>query len=135
MTHAKYARESLKQQLEFLNRGGYRVALGWRAPWIFEDSPICPKTPSSGCPSVHCVLMEFVPAEHRGQTVPCRHIALNPAGETLQSLYSTGTMEKIETAVRGWLEQQIGELEKAAEPQVFALDRRAPVSIVLKRRA
>ena len=103
----------LKKELEFLDSGGYRQALGWRAPFIFEDSPICPKPRFSSCPSVHCVLMDFVPREHRGQRIPCRHIALKPAGETLDTLYSTAAMEEIETSLRDWLKREITRLERA----------------------
>lgn len=129
---AQHRLQRLKRELEFLNSGGYRQALGWRAPLIFEDSSICPKRRFSSCPSVDCILIDFVPSEHRDNAVPCRHIRLNHAGETLDTLYTTATMEEIEASVRDWLERQISELEKKPESQALAIDRRPPVSTILK---
>jgi len=103
----------LIKELEFLNSGGYRTELGWRAPLVFEDSPICPKDPRSSCPDPRCVLMGFVPERHKNQCVPCRHIPLNEAGENLQSLYHTASVEEIENTVREWLQTEIAELKNA----------------------
>jgi hypothetical protein len=33
----------LRNELQFLDRGGHRSPMLWRAARIFEDSPICPK--------------------------------------------------------------------------------------------
>jgi len=104
--------DALVRELEFLNSGGYRTGLGWRPPLVFEDSSICPKTPFSACPDPHCVLMAFVPEKQKNQSIPCRHIPFNRAGETLQSLYHTASMEEIENTIREWLERQIMELKK-----------------------
>jgi hypothetical protein len=41
--------DALRKELEFLENGGYRMAMGWRAPLVFEDSPICPKAPYAAC--------------------------------------------------------------------------------------
>jgi hypothetical protein len=81
----------LRNELQFLDGGGYRSAILWRSPRIFEDSPTCPKDPWSACPHADCVLLEYVPKQCGRETVPCRHIPLNESGETLATLYNTGT--------------------------------------------
>jgi hypothetical protein len=45
MQNAKHKLDALTKELEFLDAGGYRLAIGWRPPLVFEDSPICPKPP------------------------------------------------------------------------------------------
>src|SRR5437868_8651895 len=104
----------LKGELEFVDRGGCRVAIGrgqplfcmesgadWKKPEFFEDSPSCPKERHWACnPEGDCVLMSFVPAEQHRQTVPCRHIPLNESGETIDSLEKSGERGKVETALR-----------------------------------
>jgi hypothetical protein len=103
--------KALKRELDFLENGGYRSGMGWRAPLFFEDSPICPRPAFCACPNTNCLLMNFVPPESRSQKVPCRHISLNEAGETLNSVYATATNEEIEEALREWLRNTIAELE------------------------
>jgi hypothetical protein len=110
--------EALRQELAFLDNGGYRQKMGWRAPLVFEDSPICPKTPKSVCPDPRCLLWDLVPPEHRQEVIPCRHIPLNEAGETLTTLYNTGNMEEIEIALRAWLQKEIAELKQIVSPEL-----------------
>lgn len=122
MQSAKSKIEILRKELEFLECGGYRSMLGWRPPLVFEDSPICPKPPNMACPDAQCVLIDFVPDLQRVQEVPCRHIPLDEAGETLHTLYNTATMEEIENALRAWLKREIAKLERsqAAPPHQAA---------------
>ena len=105
----------LKNELKFVQKGGYRAPLVWRAPLVFEDSPTCPKERCSACPDANCVLMSFVPTKCCYETVPCRHIPLNEMGETLDSLYRTGTNEEIEQTLETWLLKTIHQLEKPSE--------------------
>jgi NDP-sugar pyrophosphorylase family protein len=63
-------------------------------------------------PCSRCVLMELVPAESRWEKVPCRHIPLNMAGETIDYFYQCGTPEELEKAMESWLRQTIEYLEK-----------------------
>jgi len=116
---------TLKRELEFLNQGGYEVAdefrqplfcmeapAAWRKPLIFEESPSCPKKKYCACdPDGNCALMSLVPVEHLHETVPCRYIPLNQDGETVDSLYRTGTNEEINSALRQWLVKTIAEFE------------------------
>jgi hypothetical protein len=110
---------SLRDELRFIQKGGYRTPLAWRSPLIFEDSAICPKEKCSVCPDGVCVLISLVPTELRSETAPCRHIPLNETGETLDSLYRTGTNEEIEQALEIWLLKTIRQLEESSEAQCF----------------
>ena len=109
--------EVLKFELEFLEKGGYGRSprQPWRAPLVFEDSPSCMNYDSKDRPGPcsDCVLMQFVPFERRTAIIPCRHIPLNDAGETVNSLYRTGTQEELEEALGNWLRTTIKRLEGA----------------------
>jgi hypothetical protein len=59
----------LKNELKFLQKGGYRALLVWRVPLVFEDSPTCPKERFSACPDADCVLMNLVPTKCRDEAV------------------------------------------------------------------
>jgi len=114
MPSTKNPLQALKNELEFLQKGYYRTPLVWRLPLIFENSPICPKDRRSGCPAADCVLMGFVPKECRHEAVPCCHIPLNEIGETVDSLYRTGTNEEIEQTLQSWLLKTIRQLEESS---------------------
>ncbi len=105
----------LKNKLKFVQKGGYRAPLVWRAALVFEGSPTCPKEGRSSCPAADCVLMRFVPKEHRDEAVPCRHIPLNESGETVDSPYRTGTNEEIEQMLESWLLETIRHLEGTSD--------------------
>lgn len=105
----------LRNELEFVRKGGYREPLVWRAPLIFEDSPTCPKEGCSACPDSDCVLMSFVPKGCSYEAAPCCHIPLNELGETVDSLYRTGTSEEIEQTLQSWLLKTIRQLEGPSE--------------------
>jgi len=55
--------------------------------------------------------MEFVPPDRRTAKIPCRHIPLNGAGETVDNLYRWATQEETETIVANWLKATIRTLE------------------------
>jgi hypothetical protein len=108
----------LKAELEFLEKGGYRVTAraAWRALFIFQDSPTClnfDPTPSPR-PCTDCVMIHLVPEQHRGRKIPCRYIPLNEQGETIDSFYRFGTRDELEAALRRWLRATIQQLEKGA---------------------
>jgi hypothetical protein len=111
--------EVLRGQLVFIERGGYRNPehAVWRAQYMFQDSPTCinrdptePRKPCSECP-----LVALVPEEQREKRVPCRYIPLNEVGETVDSLYRTGTQRELEAVVVAWLKATIDKLEREAE--------------------
>lgn len=127
MKTAESTLSTLKKELEFLNQGGYRKAIGsrqplfcmessvhWRKPSFFEDSPSCPKERYCPCnPEGDCVLLGFVPAGQRHKAVPCRHIPLNETGETIHSLEQASTHDEIEETLRNWLVRIIGSLQQS----------------------
>jgi len=116
--NVKHALGALVKELEFLESGGYRQPMGWAPVLIFEDSPICPKHSFSSCPNTRCVLLDFVPVEQRAASVPCQHIRLNDAGETLCMMYPTKTMNEIENVIREWLRTRIAEIKQSARSEV-----------------
>jgi hypothetical protein len=116
---------TLKNELEFLESGGYRASIGsrqplfcmetsveWRQPLFFEDSPSCHKKKYCACdPESDCVLMSFVPTEYQHQPVPCRHIPLDEQGQTIDGLSSATTHKDIESKLRTWLLKTIKAFE------------------------
>jgi hypothetical protein len=127
MENTHNALAALKHELEFLDKGGYRATVGsrqpvfcmetsadWKPALFFEDSPICPKRKYNDCsPDRDCLLMGFVPMEHRHEIVPCRHIPLNEKGDTIESLSRTVGHDQAESALRTWLVKRINELQPA----------------------
>ena len=118
MKSAENTLQVLKNELEFAQMGGYRAPLGWRLPFIFEDSPTCPRDRRCACPESNCVLMGFVPKECRYEAIPCRHIPLNEIGETIDTLYRTGTNEEIEQTLQNWLVKTIKRLEQPTQSEM-----------------
>ena len=114
MSDKRNLSEVLRSELEFLNSGGYRT-ITWRPRFIFEDSPTCPNFGHSQRQEAcsECILMQLVPLEKRGAKVPCRYIQLNDRGETIESLYRSGTQDELESALRAWLTHEIENLENA----------------------
>jgi hypothetical protein len=110
--------EVLKFELLFLQKGGYsRLRLqraSWRAPLIFEDSPICVNygAREDRAPCSECLLMQFLPAERQSEKIPCRYIPLDADGQTLKMLYAYGTQLEIEEVLETWLKTTIHRLEQ-----------------------
>jgi hypothetical protein len=107
--------EILRFELKFLEEGGYARSphAPWRAPYIFEDSPSCLNFLDSARrqPCSECLLTQLVPAELREQELPCRFIPLNNKGQTVDSLYRTGTQAEMAEALRDWLRREISRIE------------------------
>ncbi len=114
MSDKRNLSEVLRSELEFLNSGGYRK-ISWRPQFIFEDSPTCPNFGHSQRlePCSECILMPLVPPEKRAAKVPCRYIRLNERGDTIGSLYRSGTQDELESALRTWLTREIENLDNA----------------------
>lgn len=118
MTHEQRRRllQALKTELKFLEEGGYQRSSreDWRAQFIFEDSPTCMNYKVSAkhlAPCSNCALMPLVPSERQVAKWPCRHIPLNCAGETLDTLYPYGDVSEVEVTLRRWLHAQIHRIE------------------------
>lgn len=111
--------EVLRNELEFLEKGGYGRAPRepWRPACILEDSPTCVNynAKQNRAPCTDCILIGLVPPEARAEKIPCRHIRLTTAGETLDSLYRYGDDYEIEETVRNWLHKMIAQLEREPE--------------------
>ncbi len=104
----------LKAELDFLEAGGYgrSVRTPWKPKSTFQDSLICVGFPNhlhEDC----CLLMQFVPPEHRQRDVPCHYIPLNERGETAASLEQEDNQAKLEAALKEWLRGKIKEIEAA----------------------
>jgi hypothetical protein len=106
----------LKFELSFLRDGGYGRSprTPWRAPSIFEDSPICLNfsDPARPHPCESCLLERFVPEQHKSENVPCRFIALTKEGQSVEDFYRTSSQVELEAALASWLRAQIDRIEK-----------------------
>jgi hypothetical protein len=108
--------EVLQFELSFLQDGGYGRSphAPWRAPAVFEDSPVCPNfcDPARPHPCDSCLLEQFVPSNRRSEIVPCRFIPLTQDGQTVDDFYRTGSQEEMEAALAAWLRAQIERIKK-----------------------
>jgi hypothetical protein len=104
----------LKQELAYLERGGYGGAMPWRPVSIFLDSPSCPNRLDSerSTPCPECWLYAFVPEQFRSELNPCHFIELNKDGESVHSMTRQYTPAEAEQAVRSWLNKEIRRLEQ-----------------------
>ena len=59
-----------------------------------------------------CVLMDFVPQEHKNEAIPCHFIQLNEHKDTAHSLEEN--QERMEEAVKQWLRATISRLKAEA---------------------
>ncbi len=115
-TDSRNLLEVLKAELEFLEKGGYHhpAHAAWRPQLMFQDSPTCLNfdCTQQRKPCSECVLMQLVPEDLRSKKIPCRYIPLDEKGETVDSFYSSGTQEELETVVTQWLKTTIARLER-----------------------
>ncbi len=124
--------EVLKFELNFLEQGGYgrSVRTPWKPTSIFQDSLSCINfnDPQRPHPCNECLLFDFVPGQHREEDVPCHHIPLNEAGETVETMERQATQIELEEAVRNWLRASIRriEQERARRPQPTSQVKPAP---------
>ena len=106
----------LKFELSFLEDGGYGRSprTSWRAPAIFEDSPICPNfcDPARPHPCENCLLEQFVPPGQKKERIPCRFIPLTEDGVAVEDLYRTASQIELEEALAQWLRTQIARIER-----------------------
>jgi hypothetical protein len=112
--------EVLKFELNFLEQGGYGRSphSPWRPSLIFQDSPSCVNFNEAGRPHPceTCLLSDFVPPDKLCADVPCRHIPLNSAGQTINDLYQHASQIEAEEAVAKWLRAAIAKLEQEQGP-------------------
>lgn len=107
--------ELLKSELDFIEKGGYgrSVRTPWKATSPFRDSLSCVNyaLPEKAHPCSDCHLIDFVPADKRGEELPCHAIPLNAAGDTVESLEDN--QAKLEESLKEWMRAKIKELETA----------------------
>lgn len=108
--------ELLKDELKFIEQGGYgrSVRTPWKEKSAFQDSLTCINYgyPYRAHPCNECHLIDFVSPEDRGEAVPCHHIRLNAAGETIEDIETQDNQHKLEAEVKAWLKAKIKELEE-----------------------
>ena len=114
--------EILKSELNFIEKGGYgrSVKTPWKPTSMFEDSPVCLNYADSEKPHPcsECLLVDFVPPEDREKAVPCHHIPLNSAGETVDALDWQLDQHRMEEEVESWLCSTINKLEEDQEQKL-----------------
>ena len=107
--------EILQEELDFIEKGGYGRSV--RTPWlpksIFQDSLSCLNYgyPYRAHPCSECRLIDFVAPEQRSETVPCHHIPLDKAGDTIEELESADNELRMQGLVRNWLRAEISRIE------------------------
>ena len=104
----------LKEQLTLLEQGDYGRRISAPLPdSAFQESPACiHATDSAGAvPCSECHLIDFVAHDHRCEMLPCRFIALNDAGETIEHLEAQGNQAKLDAALKEWLRAKIKQIE------------------------
>ena len=105
----------LKFELDFVESGGYgrSVHTPQKPTHIFLDSITCINfgDPKRSRPCEECLLMQFVPEEHRKDHVPCHHIPLTAQGESVEELEGQDNQQKMEEALAGWLRATIQKIE------------------------
>jgi len=105
----------LKSELGFIEKGGYgrSVRTPRKATSPFRDSLTCVNyaLPEKAHPCLECHLIDFVPAERRGDELPCHAIPLNAGGDTVESLELKDNQPKLEQALKEWMRARINEIE------------------------
>ncbi|MFQ5737563.1 MAG: hypothetical protein ACE5JX_00985 [Acidobacteriota bacterium] len=114
--------ELLETELDLIEKGGYErsVREPWRPRSMFQYSVACinhwlvPEHSPETCEG--CMLLDFVPEEHRHENAPCHFIPLNEAGETVSSLRRQADRDRLEEAVKGWLRATLRRLKEEEAP-------------------
>lgn len=109
--------EVLQAELDFIEQGGYGRSprTPWKAKSPFQDSLTCINYayPEKVHPCSECHLIDFVPGDRRSEEIPCHFIPLNDSGETLEQLDAGDDQQRLEEALRAWLQARIKEIEAA----------------------
>lgn len=63
-----------------------------------------------------CVLLKAVPEPHKSEALPCHHIPLNEAGDTVETLERKGNEAQLEETVKAWLRATIQRLKAGENP-------------------
>ena len=116
--------ELLKEELNFIEKGGYgrSVRTPWKPTSVFQDSLTCINYgyPYRAHPCRECHLLDFVSPGYTVANVPCHHIPLNEAGETIDDLEAADNQAMLERKVKNWLCTKIKEIEEERTTQAIA---------------
>jgi len=116
--------ELLKDELSFIEQGGYgrSVRTPWKPTSTFQDSLTCINYgyPYRAHPCNECHLIDFVDSEHKCAEIPCHHIPLDEAGETIEELEARDNCAKLEHKVTDWLRTRIKQIEEERAAQAMA---------------
>ena len=103
--------EKLKFELAFVEDGGYgrSVRTPHKTTSTFQDSLTCLNfgDPSRPHPCAECILMQYVPASHKDEDVPCHHIPLDQENRTIATLERA----EAEEVLKRWLRDEISRLQ------------------------
>jgi hypothetical protein len=106
----------LQAELNFIEKGGYgrSVLTPWKPVSILRDSLSCLNycDANQTHPCGDCFLIDFVPPEEQRRRLPCHHIPLNEAGETIATIERRADQPELEDAVKQWLRSTIKRLEE-----------------------
>lgn len=96
----------LRMEIESIRQRGF-------GPY-FRDTVLCINAGKTlrADPCEQCLLLRFVPPSAREQNVPCYHIPLNAAGDTIASLREKPDRRQLQSAVLAWMEATAARLEK-----------------------
>ena len=106
---------ALEGQLAFFESGGYGPTYrsSWRPTLVIRDSPLClHATFTAARPCRECVLFSMIPEEKRNSLIPCHHIPLNAAGETIATMYENACQERLDETFHDWLRAKIQDLKR-----------------------
>lgn len=116
--------ELLQEELDFIEKGGYgrSVRTPWKPASAFQDSLTCVNygDPSRAHSCNECHLLEFVSRQDQTTEIPCHHIPLNEAGETIEDLGTEDNQAKLERKLKGWLRDRINKIEEERALQAIA---------------
>ncbi|MCW5980664.1 MAG: hypothetical protein KIT09_21470 [Bryobacteraceae bacterium] len=108
----------LEAELDVIESGGYGSPAGQpgQEKPMFYHSLACINhwlVPGHE-PECHddCVLLPWVPEQHKSEALPCHFIPLNPSGDTVKSIEQKGSRERMEEEVKRWLRATIKKLKE-----------------------
>jgi hypothetical protein len=111
--------QMLREERSFFRTGGYGRPFRseWRPTLLFRDSPTCINFTSTGDldPCRKCPLLLLVPPLKRDEAIPCHHIEIDSAGNTVAELYQRGSQKRLDQCYRDWLSAAIWGLEQSQE--------------------
>ena len=106
-TDRKALFEALKTELAFFDAGGYGKPFrsGWRPTLLLRDSPVCLNFNATGRQAScdQCPFFSLVPAADRDALLPCHHIPLDAAGNTIAGMYRKRTQKELDERYHNWL--------------------------------